>query len=791
MPLISTTPIPDDVRHRIISRLMDRLDAWWMPPAACLVAVAVIAFVVWLYRRDVVDLRRRAAIALAGLRVITLVAIGVALLDIERIAEHEIVLPSRVAVVVDSSASMSLDDDEQGTARSRHAIDLLTRSGLLTRLRKRHDVTVWRFDADVESLATLPTGVPADATTEPAWADRLAARGYETRLGEAVLAPLGRAADGTLAGVVVVSDGGHNAGVGPRSAASAAAAAGVSVHTVGVGSDVLPANVRVSDVVVPARVFPGDRFPVTAFLQANGLAGARVRVTLAEASATVGSSPRPIDTLDAVLAGDGDLVPIRFDVPGLKGTGRRVLVVSVSPPAGDSTPGDDTQSADVEVVDRVTQVLLMAGGPSREYQFMRNLLQRDASFVVDVLLATAVEGVSQDARRVLDAFPGSDAALADYDAVVAFDYDWRDVDPASQSRLERWVADGSGGLMLIAGGVFTEGWLADPRSETMRSLHPVELPRTAGVAIGGPPASMTPRPLRLTRDGMEAEFLRLAATPAGSDAVWGEFPGVYACLPSMAAKPGATVYATLSGREASGDGIYLAGQFYGSGIVISQGSGELWRLRGVDPAAYERLVPQLLRHVSQGRLARGSRRGRLIVDRDRVPVGGTVRLRVLTGEALSTASPGCHVVMPDGTTLPVPLAPEAARPGTLTGAFVASHEGPWEIVVEPIASGDAPVVRRIQAQLPDRELRSPRLERDRLARLASETGGVARFLADGDAAADVAGAIVEAIPDRTRREFEAGAQDVRFKRRLNTAILVIVCGCLCVEWAARRLARLA
>jgi hypothetical protein len=61
-------------------------------------------------------------------------------------------------------------------------------------------------------------------------------------------------------------------------------------------------------------------------------------------------------------------------------------------------PADDVQVADIEVVDRVTQVLLMAGGPGREYQFMRNVLHRDKSFVVDVTLGTASSGISRALR---------------------------------------------------------------------------------------------------------------------------------------------------------------------------------------------------------------------------------------------------------------------------------------------------------------------------------------------------------------------------------------------------------
>jgi len=231
----------------------------------------------------------------------------------------------------------------------------------------------------------------------------------------------------------VLSDGSNNAGLDPLAAAARLAAAGVAVSPVGIGSDSLPANVRVADLIVPARVFPGDAFAVTAYLQAQGLEGERVRVELLERPGAEPDQPAAgpdaagqlLDTVEAVLPGDGELVAVRFDLAGLPTPGSRMLTLRVVPPAADRAAADDRQSAGIEVVDRVTRVLLMAAGPGREYQFMRNVLHRDASFEVDVLLGTAAPGMSQDARRILDAFPPSDEALAAYDAVVAIDFDWQ------------------------------------------------------------------------------------------------------------------------------------------------------------------------------------------------------------------------------------------------------------------------------------------------------------------------------------------------------------------------------
>jgi hypothetical protein len=803
-----------DVRHRIASRLVEGFDEWWQMPALVLAAVAVTCFIVWMERRDSVELHPAVAVLLGCLRLGAFAAVAAAVLDFERIVEQEIVLPSRVAVLVDSSASMTLvDADGPGSSRSERAIDLLGSGGLLGALRGRHDVSVWRFDADAEPVVRLPRSGGTDEAAAPTaspgeddWRDRLAPRGYETRLGEALMRVLDAEPNDVLAGMIVISDGGNNAGVDPQAAAAAAAAAQVPLRPVGVGADDLPANVRVADLLAPARVVPGDRFAVTAYLQGQGIDGGRVRVELFEqaagatsaapgaASAAPGAG-RVIDALDVELAAAGELTPVRFDVPGLATAGRRTLAVRVIPPAGDRAPSDDVQSADVEVVDRVTQVLLMAGGPSREYQFMRNVLERDKSFAVDVLLGTAAAGMSQDARRILDAFPATDEALGEYDAVVAFDSDWRLLDQAAQSRLERWVSGESGGLVLIAGHVFMDAWLADPRTAGIRGLYPVELRRLPQLGGGDLVAEAHPRPLEFTRDGAEAEFLWLAGSRAGSEAVWREFPGVFACFPNDGVKPGATVYARAGppgGAADGGESVYIAGQFYGSGIVVSVASGELWRLRALEDAAYERLATQLVRHVSQGRLMRGARRGRLIVDRDRFPVGGTVVVRVVTDAAVATAQPpACHALAPDGTRVPVRLAAEPARPDTLQGSFVASREGSWQIEVDPPAPGDERLSRRIQVQLPDRELANPKLDRGVLALLAATGGTAPVYLAATAADSELVRSLADAFPDRSRHEYETGAADAGFKQRLNAVLLGTACGLLCMEWIVRRLVRLA
>ena len=96
------------------------------------------------------------------------------------------------------------------------------------------------------------------------------------------------------------------------------------------------------------------------------------------------------------------------------------------PPEGDRDAADKFREADVEIVDRKNHVLLLAGGPSREYQFLRTLLFRDRSDAVD---RAAANGASRAFRRrrnkILDEFPSTREEMYDYDCVVAFDPNWQ------------------------------------------------------------------------------------------------------------------------------------------------------------------------------------------------------------------------------------------------------------------------------------------------------------------------------------------------------------------------------
>ena len=121
---------------------------------------------------------------------------------------------------------------------------------------------------------------PSPSQPKINWAAELEPRGTQTRLGDALDDQLYRYRAAPLAGVVVISDGVQNAGTEPSAAIAAAREAGIPVYTIGVGSTEPRRNLAVSDLLVPARAFPGDTVDVVGYLQATGYAGRFVDVEL-------------------------------------------------------------------------------------------------------------------------------------------------------------------------------------------------------------------------------------------------------------------------------------------------------------------------------------------------------------------------------------------------------------------------------------------------------------------------------------------------------------------------------
>ncbi|MEX0867949.1 MAG: vWA domain-containing protein [Pirellulales bacterium] len=651
-------------------------------------------------------------------------------------------------------------------------------------------------------------------TTEPEaieidWTESLVASGAETKLGQAIYEVIHDERATPVAGVLVLSDGGQNAGLRADTAIAEAIDAGVPVYTVGIGSLEQPISVRLSDYTAPVRAYPGDNFSITGFVQAQGMAGKPVGVSLQQIPLESLSEPGEVagellDLKTINLGPDGEDVAVDFEVPGIEVPGEYAYELSVESAAGDEDKEDNRQRFRVDVVDRKTRVLLVSGGPSREYRFLRNQLQRDKGVVVDVFLQSALDNVSQDADKILDDFPLTKDELYEYDCIVAFDPNWNTLNDQQVGLLEQWVAEEAGGMIVVPGPVFAgmriNSWAQESRLagqekiDKLRALYPVEFYEQRAAPALDQRDTSVPSKLDFTREGQTAEFLWLGNTQDESELAWRLFDGVYGTYPISAAKPGAVVYANAANVEAENP-VYMAGHFYGSGRVFYLGSSEMWRLRAVNPDHFDAFYTKLVRHVSQGRLLRGSRRGDvLLVEKSRYGLGDSVpivaHLKNAQRDPFRGGSVSLFAVGPDRRSQPIELKADETRPGMFTGQLVVRREGDYELLL-PLPESDETLSKSLKVAASALESQQPQLREDLLRRIATETGGQYYFGVGSALGASGEPAVMTQLQDRTEITPVEGDTNPLWDAFWAKWMLLGIATLLCAEWLTRRLFKLA
>ncbi len=898
----------------------ETLEGWWVW-ALMVGALAVLLYLcVRFYRRDVAELSKPIRIALVFLRVATILALVFFFFDLQRRTQRMVTRPSEVAVLVDTSQSMSLPSGLSvgSPSRSARVTELLASTDLIAKLSAEHRVSIYAFGDQAEprlidtrggegaaedespaqvkdtvqastlaifgglliaiglllglislvigaagrsgsvgwwivgSALTLVAGIiclggvysirseqslrqilgvdsaqqnsPVDDSAEEApppttrvidWSQELAASGSQSRIGDAIRNVLADHDPATLAGIVLLSDGQSNGGTETSVAVASARRSEVAIYPLGLGSSDAPINVRVVDLDAPRRVYPGDKFAITAVLQASGPRPIEVEVQLldglddpdrnaADSSDSVVVPPGDvIDTQTVQVKSDGSLTAIRFELEP-ESVGRRRLAIRVVAPPEDQNERDDLRDARYEVVSRKLRVMAVAGGPTREYRFVRNLMFRDNSIELDAWLQTGQPGMSQDADRLLQSFPNTAEELFQYDVIAMFDPNWTAITLEQLDLLDRWLTQQAGGLIIVAGPVYHPQWSrlrTDPRVPRISGFFPVNLSTRGPLLTSGRQGGELPWPLEFTPEARRAEFLWIADDPETSFQAWQDFEGVYDYVDARNPKAGAKVYAYFSDPTTEVGGslpVYLASQFYGAGRVYFQGSGEMWRLRGASDAYFDSYYTKLVRWVSEGRLLRDSTRGVLLVDSSKAMVGDTITVRaVLTDEQfepLDLPEVPAKLLAPGGRIEDIRLLPLQGEPraGTYGGRFVVREAGSYEI---RLTLGDAlneQVLRQnVQVRLPTIELERPKRNDEDLTQFASMTGG--QYIAVDEATPDdrVKDQLIARLRPQPQTTVLPGTPDIDFGARRNAVLMWLIATMLTMEWVTRRLHRLA
>lgn len=785
-----------------LARIQENSD--WLLPV--LIVILLIVYFFRRYRIDAADLKAWQQVILFVLRLIVIFGLFVYYLHPQW--EH-LVGNSRVVVLIDSSASMGnqdiLDDigttaDEKekiknqeeyeelndqkdqknqkdqkeredkifaGPTRLDAVIDWIERSELLEQLAEKHNIILYSFDAVLQQQNQDRHFSNHLHNLKP--------NGEETAIGHTLFEILQHERGQPLAGIILLSDGGQNAGRDIDTPLETAQRLKIPIYSIGVGRTQQPLNFRVGNIDAPERAFPNDPFTVKVPIEMVG--GETNSETNNETNSkpasetnneiennnhniennsnnrnnistlktipvelwtqpitpeTTSNIPVKIGEKEIQISQDG-IVETTFDVRIAEPGGVR-LTVKILPLDQDHLSADNQQQTDIEIVDRKDRILLFASAPSRDYQFLCSQIYRDKSMLVDVYLPWARPGISQNADKILERFPSTRTEMAEYNIVAAFDPNWRELSEEQINVLEFWVARQGGGLILVAGSVHqadtVTGWVTEMGMDKICALYPVEFWAKQSAFEHRYHGDEQAWALKFSRAGEESEFLKPMENPVESRTFWNEFPGFYGFFSVKGVKPAATLLAASGSPETMGrteTGALIVEHFYGAGRVLYFGSGELWRLRRTNEKAYEQITTKILRYISQGRLQRESDRGSLATDKQRYSLGSIAQLHITANDAqlnpIMNSTVPVDVLSPSGTLRTVQGIIDPNMPGTYQTHLPLTEEGTWSIQFS-IPGTEERITRTVQVRMSDLERETPNRNEQILKKLATQSNGV-------------------------------------------------------------------
>ncbi len=714
-------------------------------PHAWIYLTALAAAVVgvrWFYRRAPENMSRGMAALLAVMRGAALACLIVLLME----PVLSLVRTSRerpvVAVLLDASRSMAIDDGTAGAVRGEEAVALLDEI-VLPRAGRDAEIAAFTFAGSLEPLATERQAIngPVEFT------------GEITDIASAFDVLRRELAGRNLGAVVIATDGATNVGASPY---DAGVRLGVPVFTLGVGESDAGMDIAVREATTNRVSYSGESLPIRVRVSSFGFADGEAAVELREGNDL-------LDTSTFALSRTGEESEITFRVtPDRPGIHR--YSVSVPPVRGERLTANNTRVAVTDVVKGRIRVLLAAPRPSHDLSFLRREYERDPNVELDVLVGSERAGV------LVGAAPASLEELTRYDLVVIVEPAVGE--PLPDDWLSEYVESRGGGLLLaglpVAGIPEGEG-RPDNGASGLAALSPI----VSGPAPGRPAEGR----VSLAVAGESSPVTRLVSDRAANIERWLELPPVWTLGSGATAAGGATVLVSSGSADVAGP--VLATARHGAGQVMSIAAEGVWRWGlAADEAG---LLGRLAANAARWLTARGELT-RVVLESDRdvyatgERVGLTAQVYTADFRPAADADVSCTVsrgqeaapleefeLAPDGELYRAILAPLPPGRYTATASAVLGGEDvgrdATEFTIEEFSLEDAEVRRRST----------------QLARLSDETGG-------GYYTPETVGDFPEAVPlewtaRRTSREIELWN---------SPWVLVLFVGLMGAEWALRR-----
>ena len=670
-----------------------------------LVGVAVAAACA-AYARPIVPLTAGRRAVLTALRLAALLLLLLLLLE-PVASEPGPAGDAVVPVVLDNSRSMRLPAGSAARRIDRAAA--LVRDEILPALADRFDVEVATLDAP-QAPADPEAVEPTAPRTDLAAALEAVARRHEGR---------------TVAGIVVLSDGGDTSA---RDLAQVVESGAGPIYAVAIGTGAAFPDREVTSLTAGDAAVVDSVVELGAEVVLRGGAGDASALRLFEDGRLV--EVRRVDS-------PGDGVPARavFRVSP-RPDAATLYTVEVAAAAAEPVLENNRRSVLVQPPGRPRRVLMIEGSPGHEHSFLKRSWLADRGVALDAVVRKGQNARGQhtfyvqgDPRRtpaLATGYPRDRRALFGYDAVVFANVEAGFFQPAQLAMTAEFVAERGGGLLLLGSTSLAPQGLLGSALEDVVPLTLSDRGRTVSAAG----RFVNRNRLLLTDDGAVHPMMRLGATVDETHARWGELPALAGSTSLGAARAGASVLA-LVGRPEGGSGPLVAVQRYGRGRSMVFAGEAAWRWKMLMPAE-SRTYDTFWRQAARWLTALAPQRLTLTVAPAPAP-GGPVEigLRVLDAEyrAVTDAAPVVEVTTPTGIVHAVDAVLAVRESGRYEARLHAELDGVYRIDAR---AGPAlePVTEWFLVGGADAEFADPRADAQVLERLATASGG--RLLAAGE-----------------------------------------------------------
>jgi len=738
-------------------------------------AVLVIALVILLYlrARPIIPVNRRNALMTLRLFVVAIVLLCIAnpIIRVFKTTKFQ----SLVAILLDTSRSMNIEDEKDGMKRIERAKRNLVNPefDLVEQLGKRFRLRLFKCDADIKQVGSF---------------DKVTADGDRTNINQSLSSLLALLTHETVAGVVMFSDGADNGRGNLSQTAAAFRQNGIPVYTVCTGGVRPIKDIEIGRVSVHREVLLNTIVSLKAEIVSSGFDGLKLPLVLRRGSERAGGEI--IAKKQVQLTGGSQQVTMEF---APEEEGLLDFELSLPPQQGEMDAENNRINFFVSSEKHKLRVLYMEGTQYRkperdkwEFQYLVEALEEDPAIEVTTLMRDDFEAARKVGLKcVREGFPKTKRELYEYDVVISSDIDIVYFTEEQLKNLVDFVAVHGGGFIMIGG--YTAFGPGGYDESIIDKMLPVDMEAgrddryTEGEKFRW----------KITEQGWTHPIMQIDPDPKKNREIWESMPEFNGFNHVLRAKPHATVLAVHPFRKTIyGPCVQLAVQQYGKGRTMAfatdttAGWGEEFEEKwgtGDDNEYFRKFWQNAVRWVGAYQLKVPNSPVIAATDAVRYLPGDRVEISASVVDenyepALGTTVTA-QITLPDGTSITRPLEPDISRAGRYFVRYVVGQQGDYSATVSATLRGSelGSDTVKFSCRAADVERRNYRPNPDLLDYLSDRTGGK-RYT-------------FENLPKLLDDLKSTISEEQNYVERCfwdNKYLYILLLSLLCVEWFTRR-----